>query len=75
MLSGEERDKRHLPLSPGERLEGTVGGISVILVKNHFFILLNKFGEHTITYDSLKFQTSITVLQSFIRTYVNLCAI
>ena len=40
-----------------------------------FFILLNKFNLHTIIYDSLKFQTSITVLQSFIRPYVNFRAI
>ena len=39
--------------------------------KNHFFILLNKFNLHTIIYDSLKFETSITVLQSFIGSYVN----
>ena len=48
---------------------GEVGGISAILVKNHFFILLNKFNLHTIIYNSLKFQTSITVVQSFIRPY------
>ena len=56
-------------------LRGAMGGISVILVKNHFFILLNKFNLHTIIYDSLKFQASITVVQSFIRSYVNFCAI
>ena len=56
-------------------LRGAMGGISVILVKNHFLILLNKFDLHTIIYDSLKFQTCITVLQSFIRPYVNFCAI
>ena len=38
-----------------------MGGISLILVKNHFFILLNQFDLHTIIYDSLMFQTSITV--------------
>ena len=36
-----------------------MGGISVIWVKNHFFILLNKFNVNTIIYDSLKFQISI----------------
>ena len=51
-------------------LGGAMGGILAILVKNHFFILLNKFNVHSIIYDSLKFQTSITVLQSFIRSYV-----
>ena len=58
-----------------EILRGAMGGISVILVKNHFFVLLNKFNLHTIIYDSLKFQTSITVVQSFIMPYVNFCAI
>ena len=52
-----------------------MGWISVILVKNHLFILLNKFNLHTIIYDSVKFQTSITDLQSFIRPYVNFYAI
>ena len=56
-------------------VKGAMGGISVILVKNHFFILLNSFDLLTIIYDSLNFQTSITVLQSFIRPYVNFCAI
>ena len=54
-----------------EFLMGAMGGISVILVKNHFFILLNKFNLHAIMYDSLKFQISITVVQSFSRTYAN----
>ena len=52
-------------------LRGAMGGISVILVKNNFFDLLNKYNLHTIIYESLKFQTSITVVQSFIRPYVN----
>ena len=39
------------------------------------FTLLNKFNPQTIIYDSLKFQTSIIVLQSFIRQYVNFCVI
>ena len=52
-----------------------MGGISVILFKNHFFILLNKINLHTIIYNSLKFQTSITVVKLFIRPYVNLRAI
>ena len=56
-------------------LRGAMGGISIILVKNHFFILLNKFNLNTVISDSLKYQTSITVVQSFIKTYVNLCAI
>ena len=43
-------------------LRGTMGGISVISVKNHFFILLNKFDLHTIIYDSLKFQISVSVV-------------
>ena len=54
---------------------GAMGGISVILVKNHFLILLNTFKLHTLIYNSLKFQTSITVVQSFIRPHVNFCAI
>ena len=37
-----------------------MGGIKAILLKNHFLILLNKFDLHTIIYDYLKFQTSIT---------------
>ena len=45
--------------------------MSEILVKNHFFILWNKFNLHTISYDSLKFQTSITVVQSSTRPCVN----
>ena len=32
------------------KLWGAMDGISVILVKNHFFILLNKFNLHTIIY-------------------------
>ena len=54
-----------------------MGRISVILVKNHFFnkILLNKFNLNTVIYDSLKFQTSITVVQSFISPYLNFCTI
>ena len=47
-----------------------MGGISVILVKNHFFILLKKFNLHTIIYNSLMFHTSITDVQSFIRPYL-----
>ena len=31
-------------------LRGATGGISVILIKNQFFILLNKFNLHTIIY-------------------------
>ena len=59
-------------------VKGAMGGISVILVilvKNHFFILLNKFNLHTIIYHSLKYQISITVVKSFIMPYVNFCAI
>ena len=33
-------------------LRGAMGGISAILVKNHFFILLNKFNLNIIIYDS-----------------------
>ena len=33
-----------------------MSGISVISVKNHFFILLNKFNLHTIIYDYLSFR-------------------
>ena len=51
------------------------GAMGRILVKNHFFILLNKFKLHTLIYDSLKFQISITIAQSFIRPYVDFCAI
>ena len=43
--------------------------------QSHFFILLNKFNLHTIIYNSLKFQSPITVVRSFIRPYVHLCAI
>ena len=56
-------------------LRGAMGGISVILAKNNFFVLLNKCNLHTIIYYSLKFQTSITALQSFIRPYANFCSI
>ena len=52
-----------------------MGEISVILVKNYFFILLHKFNQHNLIYDSLKFQTSISDVQSFIRPYVNFYAI
>ena len=34
----------------------------VILVKNHFFILLHKFNLYNLINDSLKFQISITVM-------------
>ena len=56
-------------------LRGAMGGNSVILVKDHFFILLNKSNLHTIIYSSLKFPTSITVVPLFVRSYVNFCAI
>ena len=49
------------PTSQALHLRGAMGGISVILVKSHSFILLNKFNLNTIIYDSLKFQTSITL--------------
>ena len=49
--------------------------ISVILVKNYFFMLLHKFNLHNLIYDSLKFQTSVADVQSFIRPYVNFYAI
>ena len=52
-----------------------MGEISVILGKNYFFMLLHKFNLHNIIYDYLKFQTSITDVQSFIRPYVNFYAI
>ena len=52
-----------------------MGEISVILVKNYYFILLHKFNLHDLIYDSLKFQTSVTDVQSFIRLYVNFEAI
>ena len=48
-----------------------MGEISFVLVKNYFFILLYKFNLHNLIYDSLKFQTSVTDVQSFIRPYVN----
>ena len=38
--------------------------ISVILVKNYFFILLHKFNLYNLICDSLKFQTSITNVHS-----------
>ena len=56
-------------------LRGAMGVISVILVKNHCLILLNKFNLHTIIYNSLKFQISITAVKSFIRPCVNFCGI
>ena len=56
-------------------LRREMGEFSVILVKNHIFILLHKFNLQILIYTSLKLQTSNTVVQSFIRTYVNLCAI
>ena len=49
--------------------------ISVILVKNYFFMLLQKFNLPNLIYDSLKFQTSSTDVQSYIRPYVNFYAI
>ena len=52
-----------------------MGEISVNLVKNYFFILLHKFNLHNLIYDSLKFQTSVTDVQLFIRPYVNFYAI
>ena len=57
-----------------ENIKGTMGEISVILAKHYFFILLNKFNIYLI-YGSLKFQTSITDVQSFIMRYVNFYAI
>ena len=59
----------------GDKLRGAVGKISVSLVINSFFILLHKFNLHNLIYDSLKFQISVTDVQSFIRTYVNFYAI
>ena len=50
---------------------GGMGKISVILVKNYFFMFLHKFNLHNLIYDSLKFQTSIINVQSFIRPFVN----
>ena len=52
-------------------LREAMGEISVILVKNYFFMLLHKFNLHNLIYDSLKFLTSVTDVQSFIRPYVN----
>ena len=49
-----------------------MGEISVILVKNYFFMLLHKFNLRNLIYDSLKFQTSVTDVQSFIRPHVGL---
>ena len=46
-----------------------------ILVKNMFFTLLNKCNLQTGIYDPLKFLISTTAVQSFIRPYVNFCAI
>ena len=63
------------PQSYWNILRGAMGGISGILVKNHCLILLNKFNLHTIIFNSLKFQTSITAVKTFIRPYVNFCAI
>ena len=60
----------------GEYIKGgAMGKISVILVKNYFFVLLHKFNLHNLVYDSLKFQISVTDVQSFIRRYVNFYAI
>ena len=52
-----------------------MGESSVILVKNYFLILLHKFNLHNLIYDSLKFQISVSDVQSFIRPYVNFYAI
>ena len=56
-------------------LTGAMGEISIILDKNYFFILLHKFNLHNLIYDSLKFQTSVTDVQSFLRPHVNLYVI
>ena len=56
---------------PPGSLRGAMGESSIILVKNYFFIILHKFNLHNLVYDSLKFETSITAVQSFIRPYVN----
>ena len=45
------------------KLRGVMGEISVILVKNYFFMWLHKFNLHNLIYDSLKFQTSVTGVQ------------
>ena len=54
-----------------------MGEISVILVKNDFFMLLHKFNLHNLIYDYLKLQTSVrpTDVQSFIRPFINFYAI
>ena len=52
-----------------------MGEISVILVKNYFFMLLHKFNLHNLINYSVKFQTSVTDVQSFMRPYVNFYAI
>ena len=59
----------------GQVLRGPMGEISVILVKNYFFMLLYKFNLRNLIYDSLKFQTSVTDVQSFMRPHVNFYAI
>ena len=60
------------PLSWNMHLRGAMGEI---LFKNYFFILLHKFNLHNLIYDFLKFQTSVTDVQSFIRPYINFYAI
>ena len=62
-------------LGIGRRVKEGNGEISVIFVKNYFFMLLHKFNLHNLIYDSLKFQTFVTDVQSLIRPHVNLYAI
>ena len=50
-------------------IKGAMGDISVILVKNYFFILLHKFNLHNLIYDFLKFQNSDTDVQSYVNFY------
>ena len=58
-----------------DKFKWAMDGISVILVKNHFLILLQEFIIHNQIYYFLKFQISITDVESFIKPLVNFYAI
>ena len=50
MFVNETRDLEQTERDYGKRIKRTMGIILDILVKNNFFILLNKFNLHTIIY-------------------------
>ena len=51
------REEHRLRVFENKVFKGAIGEISVILVKNYFFMLLHTFNLHNPIYDSLKFQT------------------